>query len=61
MISLLHCVQQLSVNIQSKFGDILIITSRDSCDKADTVPFGEASILTIFNFGEDPKIIKKIY
>ena len=47
------------MNIQSKFGDIRIIISRDTLDKADTAPFGEAQIFTIFGFGKDPNINQK--
>ena len=47
------------MNIQSKFGDIRIIISRDTLDKVDTAPFGEAQIFTIFGFGKDPNINQK--
>lgn len=52
---MLYCMQWLSANTQSKFGDILIIFSRTTCDKADAVLFGKAYIFTIFGIKTSTK------
>lgn len=41
---------------QFKFDDIVILISRDTCDRADAVPFGEIQIFGIFGLGDGPNI-----